>query len=44
MNEKEEDDIQKFEKLLEKLIKENKIDKVELLKKLKATPDAILTP
>jgi hypothetical protein len=30
----EEDDVEKFERLLEKLIKENKIDRLEILKKL----------
>lgn len=30
----EEDEVEKFERLLEKLIKENKIDRLEILKKL----------
>lgn len=31
----EQDDLKKFEELFEKLIRENKIDKNELLKKLR---------
>jgi hypothetical protein len=31
---KDEDDLQKFELLLDKLIKEGKIDKLDLLKKI----------